>query len=306
MRICSLVPGATEVVAVLGSADQLVAISHECDFPASIRHAAVVVEPIVEADRLTGSLIDEQVKQLVASGQRLYRLNESAFMEARPDVVLTQDLCGVCAVTPDLLTRAVRALPHPPELVTLNPTTIEEVLVDMERIGRAIGRYAESRELTASLRRRLRAVREQRSRVRPRVLCLEWLSPLYVGGHWVPEMVELAGGTDVLGEKGRPSREITWNEALSSRPDIVVVMPCGYAVPRTLHELADLRRTSDEWSRALGAWSKIVAVDALSYFSRPGPRLVDGVELLAAILSGTEGTRFDARQAAAVSPSMFA
>ncbi|HJT18887.1 MAG TPA: hypothetical protein VJ746_00360 [Nitrospira sp.] len=306
MRICSLVPGATEVVAVLGSADQLVAISHECDFPASIRHATVVVEPLVESDRLTGSTIDEQVKQLLSSGQRLYRLNETAFTEARPDVVLTQDLCGVCAVTPDLLTRAVRSLPQPPKMVTLNPTTIDEVLIDIERIGGAIGRYAESRELTASLRSRLRAVQEQRRRVRPRVLCLEWLSPLYVGGHWVPEMVELAGGTDVMGEKGRPSREITWDEATSSRPDIVVVMPCGYSVQRTLEELADLRRTSDEWSRALGTWSKIVAVDALSYFSRPGPRLINGVELLAAIFSGTEAARCDGRQAAAVSPSMFA
>jgi iron complex transport system substrate-binding protein len=299
-------PGATEVVAVLGSADQLVAISHECDFPASVRHAAVVVEPLVESDRLTGSTIDEQVKQLASSGQRLYRLNEPAFIEARPDVVLTQDLCGVCAVTPDLLRRAVRSLPHPPNMVTLNPATIDDVLVDIEWIGRAIERDAESRQLTASLRNRLRAVQEQPSRGRPRILCLEWLSPLYIGGHWVPEMVELAGGADVLGEKGRPSREVTWDDVMASRPDIVVVMPCGYSVARILRELADLRRSSNEWARALGTWSKIVAVDAVSYFSRPGPRLVDGVELLAAIFSGNEAMRFDERQVAAVSPSMFA
>ncbi|HEU4685303.1 MAG TPA: ABC transporter substrate-binding protein [Nitrospira sp.] len=305
MRICSLVPGATEVVAALGLADQLVAISHECNYPEPVRHARVVVEPVVD-DRLGSRTIDEQVKEVVSSGRPLYRLNEEALMDAMPDIVLAQDLCQVCAVTANDLMQAVRALPAAPELLTLNPTSVQDVLNDIERIGRALGREAESRRYVASLRNRLAAVQQTSTRVGPAVLCLEWLSPLYCAGHWIPEMVQWAGGRNLIGEPARPSRSITWEEAFASDPDFVVVMPCGFSVERTMKELAELIRSSREWARAVTSWSNIFVVDAGSYFSRPGPRLVDGVELLAAILSGTYAASFDEHHVVAVSRSAFA
>lgn len=293
MRICSLVPGATEVVAALGRASRLVGISHECDFPLSVRHAAVLVEPCIETASACSAAIDREVRTLVSAGRPLYRLNERAFVASEPDVVLTQDLCHVCAVTPDQLTRAVESLPVPPTWVTLNPTTLEDVISDVERIGLAIDRTSEGKQLAASLRTRLAQVRSGHRTRKPRVACLEWLSPLYVGGHWVPEMVELAGGLDVLGEVHHPSRPVTWEQVESANPDIVILMPCGFSVERAWSELAALRQTDRQWVSALASWPLTFVVDAASYFSRPGPRLVDGVELLAAIFSNGSVVNLD-------------
>jgi len=300
MRICSLVPGATEVVAALGQASRLVGISHECDFPLSIRHAPVLVEPCIETANSTSATIDREVRTLVSSGRPLYRLNERAFAACEPDVILTQDLCHVCAVTPDQLTRAVDSLPTPPTWVTLNPTTLEDVISDVERIGQAIDRTSEGRQLAASLRTRLALVRQGHRARKPRVACLEWLSPLYAGGHWVPDMVELAGGLDVLGQVRQPSRHVTWEQVESAEPEIVILMPCGFSCERASSELTTLRHTDRQWSAALASWPLTFVVDAASYFSRPGPRLVDGVELLAALLSKGSDADLDKRTARAV------
>ncbi|HWF61031.1 MAG TPA: ABC transporter substrate-binding protein [Nitrospira sp.] len=289
MRICSLIPGATEVVAALDLADRLVGISHECDFPASVRQVPVMIEPIVGKDGGSGREIDRQVKELVASGQRLYRLNEDAFCRACPDLILTQDLCHVCSVTPDQLTRAIESLHHRPEVLTLSPTTLDDMIHDIERIAEAAGVLPKGLVLTQELRRRVDRVREETSRMpsRPRVVCLEWLDPLYVAGHWVPEMVELAGGRNTLGSQDTPSHETTWPAVEAAQPDVILVMPCGYSVERTVNELMQDGQTRDAWRRACGQRPDLYVVDAASFFSRPGPRLVDGVELLAAILHPT-------------------
>ena len=286
MKICSLVPGATEVVAALGLADQLVGISHECDFPSSVRHAPVMIEPMVGKGQAPSAEIDRQVKELVATGQQLYRLDEQAFHRAQPDLILTQDLCYVCAVTPDQLTRAIQSLKHRPNVLTFSPTTLEGMINDVERIANAVDQLARGQALADSLRRRLDLVHAQTIAMtpRPRVVCLEWLAPLYVAGHWVPEMVELAGGRDVLGSTDTPSRKTTWGEVDTAMPDIVLVMPCGYSIDRAIQELVQAGQVQNEWRRAGDHWPHIYVVDAASYFSRPGPRLVDGVELLAAIL----------------------
>ena len=284
MRICSLVPGATEVVAALDLTDQLVAVSHECDYPESIRHVPSVVESVIDQHTLASDAIDRAVKQLVSAGQRLYRLNEQRLIEARPDVILTQDLCHVCAVTPDQLTQAMTALPSAPRLVTLNPTSLEDMLLDIERIAQAVDAADRGQQLLRSLRARLDRVSAAAQPTRPRVVCLEWLNPLYIAGHWVPEMVALAGGEDVLGRNDQPSRETTWKEVTNANPDILLIMPCGYSVQRTLDELSRLQQTSPPWSSQLARWPETYVLDANAYFSRPGPRPVDGVELLATIL----------------------
>jgi iron complex transport system substrate-binding protein len=299
MRICSLILGATEVVAALDLADQLVGISHECDFPASVRHVPVMIEPLVGKDGGSGKEIDSQVKELVASGQRLYRLNEDAFRRASPDLILTQDLCHVCSVTPDQLTRAIASLQHRPEVLTLSPTMLDDMIHDIERIAEAAGVPAKGLALTQELRRRVTRVRAETDRTasRPRVVCLEWLDPLYVAGHWVPEMVELAGGRNVLGSQDAPSHETTWQAVEAARPDVILVMPCGYSVERTVNELRRAGQPGDAWRRACKQRPNLYVVDAASFFSRPGPRLVDGVELLAAILHPTPDHPIDSVKA---------
>ena len=286
MRICSLLPSATEVIALLGLSDELVGISHECDYPPSVRNVPIMVEPMIPPHGLASADIDHQVRQLVASGQQLYRLNDNLLRQARPDLVLSQNLCHVCAVTPDQLHDALSSLPHQPTVLTLNPGTVEDVIDDVVRIGDAAGRSAEGHRLAAQLRHRLEAVhtRVQGISHRPRVACIEWLSPLYAAGHWVPEMVQYAGGQDVLAQPGTPSRVVTWDEVFAAAPDVLVVMPCGFSVERTQTELSQLMQQPGQWRLSPDLAQHTFLVDASSYFSRPGPRLIDGIELLATIL----------------------
>ncbi|RPH80214.1 MAG: cobalamin-binding protein [Nitrospiraceae bacterium] len=286
MRICSLLPSATEVIALLGLSDELVGISHECDYPPSIRHVPIMVEPMIPPHGLASAEVDKHVRQLVASGQRLYRLNNHQLRQARPDLILSQDLCHVCAITPDQLHDALCFMPQQPTVLTLNPSSVLDVIDDVVRIGDATGRSAESHRLAAHLRDRLDAVhaRTLTTSHRPRVVCIEWLSPLYIAGHWVPEMVQLAGGQDVLAHPGSPSRVVTWDDILAAAPDVLIVMPCGFSVERTHTELLQLMQNPAQWRPSLALAEHTYLVDASSYFSRPGPRLIDGIELLAAIL----------------------
>lgn len=296
MRICSLVPGATEVVVTLGLGEALVGISHECDFPASIRHIPVMVQPVVDSDGADSAEIDRQVKTLMSSGRSLYRVDEQALAKARPDIILTQDVCDVCAVTPHALTRAVQSLSPRPQLITLAPRSLEDVIEDVERIGTALGAASRGIIFAGSLRNRLAAIRNlSMPRPKPRIVCLEWLAPLYVGGHWVPEMVEAAGGVEVLGQGGLPSRQVTIDEVRAAAPDIIILMPCGFSLTRTISELTVLCRNDRAWARLLFSVSKTYVVDAGSYFSRPGPRLVDGVELMAEICAGHLSSDRDSR-----------
>ncbi len=308
MRICSLIPGATEVIAALGLEHQLVGISHECDYPSSIRQVPVMIEALVEAEHTTSGAIDQRVKDLLAAGRQLYQLREEAFRQARPDLILTQDLCHVCSVTPAQLTRVMHSLHHRPEMLTLSPTTLQDVIHDIERIARAVDAVPKGAALAADLRERLERVRLRTKQIgiRPRVVCLEWLDPLYVAGHWVPEMVDLAGGLNVLGSKDSPSYQTTWDAVTTAQPDVVIVMPCGYSVDRTRVELQRVGPVQAAWQRARTAWPNMYIVDAGSYFSRPGPRLIDGVELLAAIFHPDQDHPLDRSQAITVEPSVLA
>ena len=286
MRICSLLPSATEVIASLGLSGELVGISHECDYPPSVRGVPIMVEPIVPLHGLASADIDRQVSQLVAAGQRLYRLKGHLLRQAQPDLILSQDLCHVCAVTPDQLQDALCSMPRQPTVLILNPSTVHDVIDDVVRIGNAADRSAEGHRLAGHLRDRLEAVhtRVQGISHRPRVVCIEWLSPLYLAGHWVPEMVQFAGGQDVLAQPRSPSRVVTWDEVLAAAPDALIVMPCGFSVERTHTELLQMMQQPGQWRLSSDLVQRTFLVDASSYFSRPGPRLIDGIELLAAIL----------------------
>jgi iron complex transport system substrate-binding protein len=285
MRICSLLPGATEVVAALGLSDDVVGVSHECDYPASMTSKPVFIRPAVRPGQPSRD-IDAEVRETVGAGRPLYLLDEDRFVEAHPDLVITQDLCAVCAITPDQLNRALARLTHHVDVLALGPTTLMDVLTDIRRIGEATDRRAEAGRLVSDLMARLELVRTRVStaltnRNRPRVACLEWLEPLFVGGHWVPEMVEWAGGRDVLGRTGEPSRTVEWRQIADADPDVIVLMPCGFTAEQALAEQSMLQRQSEWHNLTAVRRGRVYAVDAVSYFSRPGPRLVDGIEILA-------------------------
>ncbi len=279
MKIASLVPSATEILFALGLGDSVVAVTHECDYPAGATRlprltASVIPEGLAPAE------IDARVRQVTARAEALYTLDEAALAPLEPDLIVTQALCAVCAVSYDDVRAIAQRLPGRPEVISLDPGTLDEVLGDIERVAAAAGEPELAAPLHNGLTARLDAVRTAVDGARrPRVAALEWLDPPFAGGHWVPEMIEIAGGFDPVGVPGAKSRTVSWEELAAAGPDLAVVMPCGlYA-----EEAAEQALAHQGELVQLGV-SRVVAVDAASSFSRPGPRLVDGVELLAHLL----------------------
>jgi len=276
MRISSFVPSVTEMLFALGLGGDVVGVTHECDYPPAASElpqlTATVLPPGLDAGE-----IDAAVKEVVGEGRALYTLDELRLAGLEPDLIVTQAICEVCAVSyEDVVTVAAR-LPGPPRVLQQDPSTLGEVLEDVTRLGEAAGIGERAAAVRAELEARLEAVQVAIAGApRPRVLALEWLDPPFLGGHWVPEMIELAGGEDMAGEAGEKSPQVEWEQLQGLDPDVVVSMPCGwYLEDSKAQALAHGERLD-----ALGA-RRLFAVDAASTFSRPGPRLVDGVELLA-------------------------
>lgn len=280
----SLLPSATEIVCALGLSDRLIGVTHECDYPEEIRSRPHVTSSLIDADTLSGGDIDRAVRDSLADQETIYGLDSNLLADLQPDLILTQELCDVCAVGPPLVQRAVAELPHQPQVVSLEPRTLAEVFESIRLIGDLTGADVQARGLVDRLNGRLNRIRSSlMGRPRVRVLTMEWIDPLFVGGHWVPEMVYLAGGLDVLGHQGEPSREASWQEAVEREPQVIVAMPCGFGLERSLRELTAATMPA-EWQNLPAVWSgEVYAVDGSAYFSRPGPRLVDGVEILANI-----------------------
>ena len=279
MRIASLVPSATEMLFALGLGDQVVAVTHECDYPPEAASKPQLTRTVIP-EGLSAAEIDAEVHRVTGEGRHLDELDETALSELDVDLIATQAVCEVCAVSFEDVEAVAARLQTRPEVISLDPERLADVLIDLTRLGRATGVEDGAEELLTSLEDRLAAVRDAvEGADRPRVLALEWLDPPFVGGHWVPEMIELAGGTDTAGEAGARSRTADWDELASAGAEVVVSMPCGWDAPRAREE------TLEHWPRiaALGA-ERVIAVDAAASFSRPGPRLVEGTELLAHLL----------------------
>jgi iron complex transport system substrate-binding protein len=281
MRIVSLVPHATELLFALGLDDQVVAVTHECDHP-----AAALSLPRITRDVLPGGLsaaeIDEAVRERSLRGEAIYELDRAALAALEPDLIVTQALCPVCAVSYEEVAEIARGLPSRPRVIALDPKTVGETFADARTLGEATGHGEQAAELlrrTAARIDRVALAVGLRAPARPRVAALEWLDPVYVAGHWTPQLIEMAGGEDVLGLPGEPSATVPWEAVCAAAPEIVVVMPCGYDASRAHAEAVT-------HSGALAAVNaeRVVAVNASAYFSRPGPRLVEGLELLAHIL----------------------
>jgi iron complex transport system substrate-binding protein len=286
MRVCSLLPGATEIAFALGLGDDVVGVTHECDYPAEARQKPIVVRSLIDSNRMTSLEIDRWVSERLRSNKGLYVIDEKRLREAAPDVILTQGLCDVCAIDYNEVVSASESLAKKPKIVSLTPNCLTDVLDDVARVGEATGQGHRAERLVRQLEERISAVRKEvaRSFARPRVVCLEWFNPTYAAGHWVPEMVELAGGYDVLGRKGEPSARTDWNKIVESAPDVIMLMPCGFDVPRTLGEAAVLKQLVGWHELSAVKAGKVFAVNGHAFFSRPGPRLVDGLELLAHII----------------------
>ena len=280
MRIVSLVPHATELLFALGLGDDVVAVTHECDFPTAAQRL-----PRVTTDRLAPGLssaeIDAAVRASTQESGSIYELDEQALRDLEPDLIVTQALCPVCAVSVAEVEAVAKTISSCPKVVTLDPKTLGETMGDIRTLAQATGAKDAALDLVARQRERIDAVKVAVRGVehRPRVVALEWFDPVYIAGHWTPQLIDLAGGEDALGFAGEHSERTDWDTVRAARPEVVVCMPCGYDGPRShleatlfAHELA-----------TLGA-RRIVAVDASASFSRPGPRLVDGLELLAHVL----------------------
>lgn len=289
MRVVSFLPSATEMMYALGLGDQLVGITHECDYPSEAKAKPVVVRSVIETKILSAQEIDEAVSRALKAGRSLYAVDEEVLMSLAPDLVLTQDLCQVCAPSGNEIGRVLRVLPNPPQILWLTPTCLADIFENLKQIGEATGKRIEAVALIQTLQERITAISD-RSRVlkTPRVFCMEWLSPPYTAGHWMGEMVELAGGVDRLARKGEDSVRITWEAILAYAPEVLILSPCGFNLSETLHQAA-LLTTYPGWERLPAVQQgSVYAVDANSYFARPGPRAVDGIELLAHLIHPAE------------------
>jgi iron complex transport system substrate-binding protein len=290
MRICSLLPGATEIAFSLGLGDQIVGVTHECDYPADAKEKRIVVHSAIDPNRMTSAEIDRKVAELLQAGKGLYTIDEPAFVEMAPDIVLTQGLCDVCALDYNEVVKATQLLARQPVIVSLNPRSFNDVLEDVLRVGAATHCEGAAQALVHDLRRRVDRLGLREPDYRPRVVCLEWFEPLYIAGHWVPEMVALAGGFDVLGRKGEPSFKIDWRSVVDSKPDVILLMPCGFDVRRAVKESTPLRRLEGWNDLPAVKADNVYALNGSAYFSRPGPRLVNGLEILARIIHQNEIT----------------
>jgi iron complex transport system substrate-binding protein len=279
VRIVSLVPHATELLFALGLGEQVVAVTHECDHPPEALERRRVTRDALPSG-LSAGAIDAAVRERTLEGEAIYELDRDALARLAPDLIVTQALCPVCAVSYDEVAALAQELPTRPDVIALDPKTLGETLADVRTLAEATDRRDRGVQLVGEAAGRIDRVKlVVREQPRVRVAALEWLDPVYAAGHWTPQMIELAGGEDVLGLAGGPSQVVSWQQVAAARPQVVVVMPCGYGAQRAL---AEARTFADELA-GLGA-QRIVAVDASAYFSRPGPRLIDGLELLGQIL----------------------
>ena len=286
LRIVSFLPSATEMACALGLGDQLVGITHECDYPPEVEGKPVVVRNALPIEKMSQSEIDAAVAQRMRDGLSLYQVDEKLLQELAPDIILTQDLCQVCAPSGNEVAQVLGLLQKKPRILWLTPKSLGEIFDNLSELGNATGRIREAEDLIAVSRARLERIAAATCNLshRPRVFCMEWLDPVYCGGHWMPELVQIAGGVDSLARKGADSVRISWDEVVEWAPEVLVITPCGFNLDKVV-ELTPQLFSLPRWSELPAVLhGRVYAVDANSYFARPGPRVVEGTELLAHLI----------------------
>ena len=290
MRIASLLPSATELLFGVGAGDEVVGVTHECDHPAGARSCAVLTRDLLATAGAGSADIDRHIRGALHAGSAIYALDEAALAALRPDLIVTQELCEVCAVAYRDVCAAARRLPGEVPVISLEPSGLEDILATALILGDAAGHAEGARRLVASMRAGIAAVEALPPPwPAPRVACIEWTLPLMAAGHWVPEMVRRAGGSDVLGVEGERSEEISWGRLIDARPEVMVLMPCGFDLEETRRRAAKVVGDPRFAGLPCAAAGRVVAVDGSAYFNRPGPRVVHGLEILAAALRGGPG-----------------
>lgn len=299
-RIVSFLPSSTEILYAIGAGDQITGVTHECKYPDDAKRKPKVINSSFDATRLTSREIDNKIGGLMKTGGNIYVINDQNLRNAKPDLIIAQGVCEVCAPFTKELDRASSVLGYNPELLVLDPHDLNDILISIMDVAEKVGRVSEGRKLVVSLQNRIDTVRrsigeiikrksansnniDNANNIRPRIVCIEWIDPLFTAGHWIPQMVEIAGGTNGLSTVGQPSRRMYIDEILEYNPDKIILMPCGFDLERTSKEVKALEK-SDKW-KSLQAVQRdeVYAVDANSYFSKPGPRIVTGIEILAKI-----------------------
>ena len=285
-RIVSFLPSATEMVCALGLLDQLVGVTHECDYPEEVKRKPVVVRSAIPTEKMSPKEIDAAVSDRIRSGASLYLVDEELLQKLAPDLILTQNLCQVCAPSGNEVSQVLKSLNRKPEILWMTPKSLAEIEDNLRELGQATGRAKEAERLIALGRARLQrlAVTTRDLAPRPRVFCMEWVDPVYCSGHWMPEMVELAGGVDLLSHKGEDSVRMSWEEVVKWAPEVLIVAPCGFHLDKVLEQAPQLFCYTGWSSLPAISQRRVYAVDANSYFARPGPRVVDGTELLAHLI----------------------
>ena len=283
-RIVTFLPSATELIYSLGAEDRLFGVTHECNYPSDVKTKPRIITSSCDPASMSSKQIDDKICQLMTEGKEIYNLNEENLLNARPDLIISQDICEVCSAHTDHVKRAVDILEKKPDVYTMNPHDIDEILKSIEEISKKIDKEKEGASLVDSLRKRVRFVKDQAFEKIPRVAAIEWIDPFFTSGHWVPEMIEIAGGKNLISSEKMPSRKMQLEEIRDADPDVIVIMPCGFDVKRTIDEYNKTLAENKEWNNLrVVKENNVYAVDANSYFSKPSLRTVTGIEILASI-----------------------
>ena len=288
-RIVSFLPSATELLYELGVQDNLYGVTHECKYPPDAASKPQVINSVINSDKLTSKEIDTMTCQLINDGKDIFVLNEKNLKEASPDLIISQETCEVCAAYTDQVNKAVKILKKKPILHSIDPHNLQEIINSVIELGKILGKETKAKEIIDSLEKRIQNVKKPQNNKRPRVLAIEWIEPFFTAGHWVPEMIQIAGGINMISKIGEHSRRLDFQEVVKSDPDISIMMPCGFDTKRTIAEYNNILKENKKWNSLKAVKNnQIFAVDANSFFSKPSIRTIEGLEILAKIIQPRE------------------
>lgn len=294
MRIVSFLPSATELIFELGAEDQLVGVTHECLYPEQAKQKPRIINSVFDPETISSLQIDEKITELARTGQPIFQVHEENIKNARPDLIIAQGTCAVCSAYTNEVNHALEILEKRPQVEVLDPHNIDDILSSVRTIAKRIGRGIEGQKLVESLEKRINHIKNANHQSRPKVLCIEWVEPFFTSGHWVPQMVEIAGGQNLVSSTGEHSRKMTINEITLADPDIIIMMPCGFDTRRTITECTKSLSTDPKWQNLRAVKNcNTYAVDANSYFSKPSIRTITGIEILAKIIHPEQFSALD-------------
>ena len=284
-RIVTFLPSATELIYSLGADDKLFGVTHECNYPSDAKTKPRVISSVFDPASMSSKQIDDKICQLMTDGKQIYNLNKENLLNAKPDLIISQDICEVCSAHTEHVKIAMDMLEKKPEVYTMDPHDIDEILVCIMDISKMIGKETEGNELVDSLAKRLKFVKSKTFEDKPKIVAIEWVDPFFTSGHWIPEMIESAGGENLISTEKMPSRKMELEEIKEANPDIIIMMPCGFDVKRTVSEYNNVLTNNPDWHELKAVKEKnVYAVDANSYFSKPSLRTITGIEILAKII----------------------